>query len=161
MENLLNDYLDKKIELHPTMNIHQFSFYDTIGEYLYKNLKEKEISDQQVKFYMMMASEKNYDKGQLTIMFESEFLNESSLQKMFGEPIRHSHFGEGFEDYDSETESYSGRDYEFASYMVTINDKIHHIGYDHRGTSIETTVTDVDELEEFYKKLVDLYVKSL
>ena len=90
---------------------------------------------------------------------------------MFGEPILHDEFGEGFEgEYDEETDEYGQPDIKesFASYFVDVEGTNFHIGYDHRGTiiEVETSEFDIDNVSsddeakkcfESLKKLVDLY----
>ena len=65
------------------------------------------------------------------------------LKKMFGEPILHDEFGEGFEgEYNDETDEYGEPDIKesYASWFVTINGVDLHIGFDHRGTKIEINI---------------------
>lgn len=55
-------------------------------------------------------------------------------------PLLHNEFGEGFEgEYDEETNDYGEPDIKesYASYFVNVGGTDFHIGYDHRGTSIE------------------------
>lgn len=66
----------------------------------------------------------------LAIQFITHTLGPNLLKELFGEPLLHSHFGEGFEH-----DGHQGEQY--ASYFVKIFEVVTHIGYDHRGTSIE------------------------
>lgn len=81
----------------------------------------------------------------LAINFLTGVLDNKALQNMFGNPILHDEFGEGFNgEYDEETDEYGEPDIKesFASYFVTIGDTQLHIGYDHRGTSVEVKVPE-------------------
>lgn len=89
------------------------------------------------------------------IEFITSTLDKKSLSIMFGNPILHNSFGEGFEKKDKIKESY-------ASYMVTINDVKLHIGYDHRGTRIECLEgIKPDVLMDSLKDLVDIYKEKV
>ncbi len=73
------------------------------------------------------------------------------LEKMFGYPLLHDHFGEGFHDEDNIKES-------FASWFIKLKGVKFHIGVDHRGTTIEV----INErnpmiILESLKELVILY----
>ena len=58
------------------------------------------------------------------------------LMKRFGEPLYHSEFGEGYPQfYEKEIPDMKGHLY--ASYFIQIDGVRFHIGYDHRGTSID------------------------
>ena len=95
------------------------------------------------------------------IFFTTSELGKDNLRKMFGDPLVHKQFGEG---------GIKGGKY--ASYFININDKIVHLGYDHRGTSIEVeiegSINDVynytkDQSEEYFniiKKIVDIYYST-
>lgn len=75
-----------------------------------------------------------------------EYFDEKLLRKLFGEPLYHDEFGEGFEgEYDEELEDYLEPENEssYASYFIEINNITLHIGYDHRGTRFE--VKDEDD----------------
>ena len=89
------------------------------------------------------------------IFFLTSELDRDNLEMIFGKPIVHKKFGEG---------GIKGGKY--ASYFPEINGKIIHIGYDHRGTSIEVkyggdvfnyTEEQCDEYFEIVKVLVDKY----
>jgi len=66
----------------------------------------------------------------MAIYFLTSTLGPDLLKDLFGEPLLHSEFGEGFNH-----DGHQGEQY--ASYFVEILDIKTHIGYDHRGTSIE------------------------
>lgn len=108
-------------------------------------------------------------------MFVTSTLDENALKKMFGEPILHSEFGEGFDgEYDEETDDFlePGIKESYASYFVNVGGSDFHIGYDHRGTRIEIGLSKPfsyerkpsDQLAESclqsLKDLFDLYKKK-
>jgi len=92
---------------------------------------------------------------------------------MFGKPLLHNEFGEGFDGvYDEETDQTGEPDIKesYASYFVNVGGTEFHIGYDHRGTGIEIEMSDKyqwsnkgssdkdsERCFESLKKLVDLY----
>ena len=83
------------------------------------------------------------------------------LQKLFGDPLFHNEFGEGFEgEYDEETDEYTDPEnkHDFASYFVSIDGVKFHIGYDHRGTTIEVEDnTNPKKLVDCIKTMIDKY----
>jgi hypothetical protein len=93
-------------------------------------------------------------------LFTSVF-DDDVLQKLFGDPLFHDEFGEGFEgEYDEETDEYTEPEnkYGFASYFVEIDGVKFHIGYDHRGTTMEVEEgTTPEKLVDCIKKLIDKY----
>jgi len=124
----LGKYIDDKI------NLSQHDHFDYIEKHRpkkNKNLITKLVNFKDIhnRFYFSISS-----------TFLTSVLNQESLFKMFGNPILHNEFGEGFDgewneendDYDEPTIKES-----YASYFVTINNIDLHIGYDHRGTNIE------------------------
>ncbi len=87
--------------------------------------------------------------------------NSETLSKLFGEPLYHDEFGEGFSgEYDEELEDYLEPENKssYASYFVKVNDIVLHIGYDHRGTCFEFDNkgdNDISKLTEAIKVLID------
>jgi hypothetical protein len=83
------------------------------------------------------------------------------LQKIFGDPLFHDEFGEGFEgEYDEETDEYTDPEnkHGFASYFVNIDGVKFHIGYDHRGTTMEVEEgTTPEKLVDCIKTLINKY----
>lgn len=69
-----------------------------------------------------------------------------ALNKAFGKPLFHKHFGEGFSNKSKSS---------YASYFLKINGINFHIGYDHRGTNIE--VEQGTNPEEIFECLKTLY----
>ena len=106
----------------------------------------------------------------IAIHFLTGSLDEQALKKMFGDPLYHSEFGEGFDgEYDDETDEYSEPEIKefYATYFVEIDGVTLHIGYDHRGTGIEIesnynmdghiTKTEAEKCLKTLKKLVDIF----
>jgi hypothetical protein len=76
----------------------------------------------------------------ISSMFITSVLDENNLRKMFGEPLFHSEFGEGFDGEWNEEECEYGEPEikeDYASYFVNVGGTEFHIGYDHRGTKVE------------------------
>lgn len=69
---------------------------------------------------------------------------------MFGSPICHSEFGEGFR---------PKRKYEYCSHFVEVGGEKLHIGYDDRGTSIEVNPNLTPQaVYNIMENLVDRYL---
>lgn len=142
MKEKLQDYIDGKIKLTPILNIllnyGRSSFsklfkkdsYELLGEYLYKQYNETESDNETLKKVFVNTKKKTNDQYHFWgIMFTTSLLDLRSMRRMYGDGIKHSHFGEGF---DSPKTSY-----DYISYMITVNGRDYHIGFDHRGTTIE------------------------
>jgi hypothetical protein len=110
-------------------------------------------------FYFMIAS-----------TFITTILDEDVLRKMFGEPILHDEFGEGFDgewDEESDEQLEPSIKESYASHFVKVGDIDLHIGYDHRGTKIEIKLDkeysskpsdiDTEKCLVALKMVVDLY----
>lgn len=79
-------------------------------------------------------------------------IDKKIMKKMWGNPLFHSEFGEGFGRKSKST---------FASYFVEIDGFKFHIGYDHRGTSIEPdSKLTPDQLFDCLKVLMDEILKN-
>jgi hypothetical protein len=148
---LFNDYIYGKIRFTPTQNIwmndHSEDWYVLIGEYFIKSVGYDFLKNDP--FSIDDNGKIDSNKRCVGILFITSYLNEKNLKKMFGNPIKHSEFGEGFD---------RKRNYEYCSYIVQIDGKYFHIGYDHRGTSIECECDlNVKELFEIIKKLIDYF----
>jgi hypothetical protein len=188
MENKLKDYTGGKTDYTPIMNIimnnRSEDWYAELGKYITENLDIEKIP------YLSYFSEKlkkekslitkikdfvspnNQTYTSITISFLTGGLDEKALENMFGKPIFHDEFGEGFDgEYDEETDEYGEPEIKesYASYFVNVDGTEFHIGYDNRGTSIEIEVPskfnydenfsdeDAKKCFESLKKLVDLY----
>lgn len=87
--------------------------------------------------------------GSMAIFFLTSTLDPKSMRLLWGSPVKHSKFGEGFD---------RKRNYSYASYFVEIEGVKFHIGYDHRGTGIEPLKgTNINDLLKALKTLVDMY----
>jgi hypothetical protein len=188
MENKLKDYTGGKTHYTPIMNIimnnRSEDWYAELGKYITETLDIEKIP------YLSYFSEKlkkekslitkikdfvspnNQTYTSIAISFLTGGLDEKALENMFGKPLLHSEFGEGFDgEYDEETDEYGEPEIKeyYASYFVNVDGTNFHIGYDHRGTGIEIEVPskfnydgnfsdeDAKKCFESLKKLVDLY----
>jgi hypothetical protein len=190
MEQKLKDYIRGKTNYTPILNIimnnHSNNWYAELGKYITETLdiekvpylsyfseklkKEKRSLITKIKDFV---SPNNQTYTSIAISFLTGGLDEKSLENMFGKPIFHDEFGEGFEgEYDEETDEYGEPEIKesYASYFVNVGGTNFHIGYDHRGTGIEIEIpskfqwsdkgsSDIDAKKcfEALKKIVDLY----
>ncbi len=183
MYNKLKQYSSGKLKFTPVMNImmnnHSKDWYAELGKYITEvldiskipylsffedKLKEKKGIVTKIKKFNFDSKTRTYSS--IAISFISGVLDEKALKNMFGEPILHSEFGEGFDgEYDEEEDEYGEPENKesYASYFVTVNDLDFHIGYDHRGTSIEIGLSfsmsagNAEKCLDSLKKLVDIY----
>lgn len=137
--NKLNEYIKGKINLSPIINlIYNNNLFEDIGEYIIDNVN---IDNYPEFNYIKKSKLPNSDLlSNYTIIFTTGILNDKTLKNMFGDPIYHNEFGEGFEgEWDEDINDYNEPDNKFlyASYFLNINNQWVHIGYDHRGTRIE------------------------
>jgi hypothetical protein len=189
MEQKLKDYTGGKTHYTPIMNIimnnRSENWYAELGKYINETLDIEKIP------YLSYFSEKlKKEKSLITkikdfvspneqiytsiaISFLTGGLDEKALENMFGKPIFHDEFGEGFDgEYDEETDEELEPEIKesYASYFVNVDGTEFHIGYDHRGTGIEIELPnkyqwsdkgssdeDAKKCFESVKKLVDLY----
>lgn len=190
MEQKLKDYVSGEIHYTPINNImlnnRSKEWFSELGRYIMDTLDTDSITELEF-FSKKFKEEKNLitkikdfidkDKENRVLFFiASSFftsvLDEQSLRRMFGEPLFHDEFGEGFEgEYDEETDERGEPDIKesYASYFVNVDGTEFHIGYDQRGTSIEIQkpskfrwegkISDkvAQKCFESLKKLVDLY----
>lgn len=189
MKQKLKDYTEGKIDFTPIMNIminnHSKNWYVELGKYitdtldiekiseldfLSKKLKEKKKIMTKIKDYFN-STDRVYSS--IATFFLTSTLDEISLRKMFGEPILHNEFGEGFDgEWNEELDDYDDPEIKesYASYFVNIGGTNFHIGYDHRGTGIEielpssykwsdkgTSDSDAEKCFDALKGLIDLY----
>lgn len=177
MKDKLEEYVRGGSNYTPILNIlvndHSKNWYEEIGKYIYDTFsgdlpKELKFFEDKVK-----SNKKKYIKNlfmddlgrtyqSIGIFFLTSTLNKSALKKMFGSPLIHSEFGEGF-DHDNH------RGHQYASYFVNIDGYEFHIGYDHRGTQVEiedglkypSYQFPPQKLYELLCKLVDLYKQKV
>lgn len=146
-EKIFNEYISDGFKFTPTLNIllndRSEDWYVLIGDYFIKNVGYEFLKND---LYSIDENNKIDSNNRfIGILFITSYLNEQSLKKMFGNPIKHSEFGEGFD---------RKRKYEYCSYIIQIDDKYFHIGFDHRGTSIECENNlTAKELFEYIKKI--------
>ena len=153
----LQDYISGVFTLTPTMNIlmndRSKDWYGLIGKYFLEQYGEENLEDHEILFDRLKNGSKK-DKETSYFMlgtyFLTTYLDETSLKEMFGNPICHSEFGEGFR---------PRRKYEYCSYFIDISGHKAHIGYDERGTRMEVEKDlSPNEVFEMIKELVDKYV---
>jgi hypothetical protein len=188
MQNKLQDYTKGKTHYTPIMNImmnnRSENWYAELGKYITEELdiekipylsffvdkiKERKGLITKIKDFISPES-RNYTS--IAIHFLTGVLDEKALENMFGKPLLHDEFGEGFDgEYDEETDEQLEPEIKesYASYFVNVGGTEFHIGYDHRGTGIEIQkplkfkwggeISDkvAEKCFESMKKLVDLY----
>jgi hypothetical protein len=191
MKKTLQEYTNGKINFTPIMNIlmgnRDKDWYAELGKYITETIDITKVpelsflSDRLEQNKNLVTKMKDWLGNPNTFYFSvSSFfltsgLNEDVLRKMFGEPILHDEFGEGFDgEYDEETDEYGDPDIKesYASYFVNIGGTRFHIGYDHRGTGIEVEISkkfifgqaskeEASKCLDSLKKLVDLYKEKI
>ena len=172
----LKDYVNGKIHYTALMNFmnQKLDLFDIIGEYAYNKdnniFKKFGLSDDFFKSDSLITKMDIFNKKKrqynflgILLLTDNNFASEK-LKEIYSEPIFHNEFGEGFEgEYNEETDEYDDPDIKesFASYFITIKNVDFHIGYDHRGLSIEVKKgTDINDLIESLKEFVDIiYLK--
>ena len=191
MDNKLKDYTEGKTHYTPIMNIimnnRSRDWYAELGQYIIDTLDIETIPE--LSFFSNKLKEKksiiskvkdfinsdNRTYTSIAISFLTSALNENSLEKMFGKPLLHDEFGEGFEgEYDDETDEFEEPEVKesYASYFVNVSGTNFHIGYDHRGTGIEIEVPNKfeygiisdsysEDCFENLEKLVNLYKEKV
>ena len=169
----LKDYVKGKTKLTPQMNIlindRSKDWYAEVGKYLVELFNGElpgRLSFFNNKFNKLGIMDKLTGKSDrvyssIGIFVFTSIFDEEVLKKLFGDPLCHDEFGEGFEgEYDEETDKYSEPENksQYASYFINIDDVKFHIGYDHRGTSMEVEVgTSPQKIFECIKSLINKY----
>ena len=188
MEQKLKDYTGGKKNYTPIMNIimnnRSENWYAELGKYINETLdiekipylgfyadklKERKSVITKIKDFISPES-RTYTS--VAIHFLTGVLDEKALENMFGKPIFHDEFGEGFDgEWNEEKDDYDEPEIKefYASYFVNVGGTEFHIGYDHRGTGIEIEIPnkfnydgnfsdeDAKKCFESLKKLVNLY----
>jgi uncharacterized lipoprotein YehR (DUF1307 family) len=189
MEQKLKDYSKGKTYYTPIMNIimnnRSENWYAELGKYINEKLDIEKIptlsflSDRLKERKNLVTKIKDFISPEvrtyesISMFFLTSSLDEKALENMFGKPLLHDEFGEGFDgEYDEETDEELEPEIKesYASYFVNVGGTDFHIGYDHRGTGVEIQIpnkfnytsgvfTDDDAKKcfESLKKLVDLY----
>lgn len=150
--SILEKYVSGLIKFTPISNIlsieKKFSF-ENIGEHILREFGDD--FTQELKIF------KKVDNGLVAILFITTYLDYNILSNLFGTPIFHNEFGEGFLFEDGYPEQF--KEWQYASYFVEINNKLFHIGFDHRGTRIEVECNSsaeivVNSIKEIINRLV-------
>jgi len=165
MKILLDDYVGGRMRMHHQMNIllnSETNYLKEFGEHFYSSYKLSGKSDKNVDFFIKRIEDIKLKRFRpqrilsayedLTIFFLTSLLNEEMLFRMFGEGVKHSHFGEGFED---------KREYKYISYMIELDDTVAHIGFDHRGTSVSFNTLDETKVCTMVMGLINLFIEKL
>ena len=156
MNYRLIEYINGKTKYTHQMNIllndRKVDWYEKLGKYIISKY-DGDLPVQLTYFKERLKKDKRaYDM--ISIQFITSMLNKESLINMFGSPDMHSEFGEGFDEDDHQGHQY-------ASYIVNVDGLNFHIGYDHRGTSVEVESTKGEPSPERLFKamcvLVDIY----
>jgi len=145
-------YMDGEFEVTHIINhlIDNIEMFSELGEYL-RNVAPDDWDPMGIR--MLPMDDSLAGNRFLGMTFFTSFLNEDILEKVFGIPINHSEFGEGFE---------TNRDYRFSSYIIEINGHLYHVGYDHRGTTFEPDVTtSYDDVMKDAKSLIDYIFEKI
>jgi hypothetical protein len=164
----LQNYISGKTKLTPQLNIlindrTDRDWYAEIGKYFVDKFNGK--LPESLSFFndRIDKIKGNSDRvySSIGIFIFSSVFDEDVLKKLFGEPLYHDEFGEGFEgEYSEEIEDYLEPEnkHSYASYFVEIDGVKFHIGYDHRGTSMEVEEgTSPQKLFDCIKTLINKY----
>lgn len=151
-------YVSDGYKLTPIMNIlmndYGNDWYAKIGKYFFDKVGKSFLEKDHYKLIERLKKpliKKDSVYRMIGIYFITTYLSESSLKEMFGQPINHSEFGEGFK---------PKRKYEFSSYFLEFGDSVVHIGYDERGTIIEVPEDLTPEgVYQILVELVNTYVE--
>ncbi len=173
MKEKLKAYMEGEANYTPILNImlnnRTKDWYDELGKYIVATLDIEKIphlafyadklKPQGVVDKVKKTIFKDRTYSSIGIFFLTGALDDKALKTIFGKPLLHQEFGEGF-----------GRrsKFDYASYFVTVDGMNIHIGYDHRGTGIEVDVPfdlytgevpdrAAEDTLRILKKLVDLY----
>lgn len=178
MKNKLQDYVAGKDNYQSLLNFmnEKRDIFEILGKYAYEEVFNK-VLPKKLEFYNDLLSNKNiikkmttfYDKKQafssfaILLLTHSEFVMDK-LRELYGEPIYHDEFGEGFDgEYNEETDDFDEPEIKesFASYFLNIEGVDLHIGYDHRGLTIEAKKgTSGKDLTKALEKFLYLMYKD-
>jgi len=157
MQALLERYAKGEADMTPLLNIssQDMDLYVLIGEIIDSEIDLKKIPAlsflaDRAKRATFVGTKSINEKAQwetycftIASFFTASALDADALKSMFGNPIYHDLFGEGFEgEYDEATDEYGAPEIKesYASYFVRLGSRTFHIGYDHRGTRIEMEI---------------------
>lgn len=147
MNKDLKDYIENNNyinEFNILINDRSRKWYGELGQEII-NIYGEDRLPEELSYHFEMLKEEY--KGELRsrdsalsgigISYVTSYLGEGKLESLFGEPIKHNEFGEGFHEYDENDEPINSVDEGHRSFFPIINGIKTHIGYDHRGTRIE------------------------
>lgn len=169
-EQELKDWMDGKVNYTRDMNIlmndRSKNWYSELGKYIFDTLKGN--------YPVHVKHVIDYNKGKImndnddfyrsiAIFFMTSDIGWKSGHKLWGSPLYHDEFGEGFYDDDIKIMKELDNDEKtlmklsnYASYFITINGIKIHIGYDHRGTGVEFEVgTTPQQAFDCLKEIID------
>ncbi len=144
----LEQYVKGELIFTPQMNITMTDrtrkwFYE-IGKY-FVDLHDSKLPGE-LSWWNDKVSSGDVQAIEAVGMFVLANIDRDLMETMWGKPLKHRQFGEGA----------SGRAKGFSSYFLEIDGKAFHIGYDHRGTTIEVVVgTTASEFFECIKMVMD------
>lgn len=150
-EKELKDLMDEKItytrDMNILMNDHSKNWYSELGKYIFNTLKGNypPYVKHNIDYYKNKGGKMGNDAYRyISIFFMTSDLGWKSGHKLWGSPLYHDEFGEGFYDDDIKLMKELDSDEKalmklsnYASYFITVDGIKMHIGYDHRGTAVE------------------------
>jgi hypothetical protein len=167
MKEKLRDYVEGRTRYTKMVNVALSEFpsiYEDLSNYIMTKIDIKEYP-----YWYGYPS----NPCSIAIYFLTSHLDLDSLRKMFGDPILHNEFGEGFiGEYDKETDEYGESDIKesCASFFVNVGGLNLHFICDNRGTieevefpndmTIKFTREFQDKCLESLKEVVDLFVEK-
>jgi hypothetical protein len=161
MKNELDKYVNDEVVYRHIQNFthEKMDFYEILGRYAYKNIiLPKELNF----FYEYLDSKHNVDNMEynslaISLLTHQDFVIDK-LKELYGEPIYHDEFGEGFP---SENDEEPEIKESCASYFITIEGVDLHVNYDQTGMAIEAKKgTTVLNLIEALKKFIYICYKK-
>lgn len=158
LKKYMNNQIDVTHSMNVLMNVKNADYFVHIGEYFLNACEKTNKSTDEIEFSRNIgrkkAGKKRDNFRSVAIYFITSFLNRESLEKMFGPPVYHNEFGEGFDEEDN-------INYNCLSYFIEINNDYYHITNDHRGTSVEVPREgDPEKIVNDIKELIDLYIEK-
>ena len=175
MKSKLEEYVNGNVNYIPIVNYLVGDIFSNLGKYAYEKVFNEKLPKQfkyfeqffkksfLTKIDIFSKKEKAYYSLAIILLTSSDLVIDQ-LKKIYGEPIYHNEFGEGFDgeyDNDNDIESEPLIKESFASYFITIDGVDLHVGYDHRGLTIEVEKgTSDDDLMKSLKTLIYIMYKK-
>ena len=104
---LLKQYMNNQIDLTHCMNVLMHvrgkrisEYFEYIGEYFLNACEKSNKRTNEIEFIRSIGNSRDSLRS-AAIFFITSFLNRESLEKMFGRPVYHNEFGEGFDEEDN------------------------------------------------------------